>query len=221
MQNIVVVGSGGYAKVIIDIIEKTSAAKIVGLIDSHKPKGRGVLGRMILGTECDLPQLTKTLNIHGCILAIGDNHMRQAMKTKIDCLNLNLQHINAIHPTVAIACDVNIGQGTVIMANTNIGSSSQIGEFCILNTNSSLDHDGTMGNFSSLAPGVVAGGGVQIGTHSAIGLGANILHGVSIGENSVIGAGSLVNKNIDSFVVAYGQPCQYVRDRKSEDAYLS
>ena len=39
-----------------------------------------------------------------------------------------------------------------------------------------------------------------------------ILAGITIGKNTVIGAGSVVTKNIPSNVVAYGNPCQVVKE---------
>lgn len=44
-----------------------------------------------------------------------------------------------------------------------------------------------------------------------LGAGTIVLPGVTIGENSVIGAGSLVTKDIPANVLAYGSPCQVVK----------
>ena len=38
--------------------------------------------------------------------------------------------------------------------------------------------------------------------------------GVTIGNNVVIGAGSVVAKNIPDNVIAYGNPCQVVKENK-------
>lgn len=45
-----------------------------------------------------------------------------------------------------------------------------------------------------------------------IGAGTIILPGVTIGENTVIGAGSLVTKDIPRDVLAYGSPCQVIKE---------
>lgn len=60
---------------------------------------------------------------------------------------------------------------------------------------------------------------VHIGKNCWIGAGAVILPGVSIGDNVVIGAGSVVTKDIESDVVAVGNPCKILRkvgDRDKE-----
>lgn len=52
---------------------------------------------------------------------------------------------------------------------------------------------------------------VHIGRNCWIGAGAVILPGVTIGDNTVIGAGSVVTKDIESGVVAVGNPCRVLR----------
>ena len=41
-----------------------------------------------------------------------------------------------------------------------------------------------------------------------------ILPGITIGDNSVIGAGSIVTKDIPDNTIAYGNPCQVIRENK-------
>lgn len=52
---------------------------------------------------------------------------------------------------------------------------------------------------------------VIIGNNVWIGGGVIILPGVTIGNNVVIGAGSVVTKDIESNVVAFGNPCRVIR----------
>lgn len=58
---------------------------------------------------------------------------------------------------------------------------------------------------------------VHIGNNVWIGAGSIILPGVTIGDNTVIGAGSVVTKAIPSNSVAYGNPCQVVREIGEKD----
>ena len=50
-QKILIIGSSGHSKVVIDIFEKMSNISIVGLIDAYRPKGSETLGYKILGSE--------------------------------------------------------------------------------------------------------------------------------------------------------------------------
>lgn len=55
---------------------------------------------------------------------------------------------------------------------------------------------------------------VTIGDNVWIGGGAIILPGVNIGNNVVIGAGSVVTRDIPDNAIAFGNPCQVMRENK-------
>lgn len=220
MKNIVVVGSSGHAKVIIDIIEKENKYTIVGLLDKFKKTGDKILGYEIIGKEDELLDLQEKYFFSAGIIAVGDNWMRQKICQELLRIDPSFEFISTRHPSSQVARDVQIGAGTCIMAGVAINTNSQVGNHCILNTNSSLDHDCVMGDFSSIAPGSTTGGNVKIGKLSAISLGAVVAHGVEVANECVIGAGAVVLKNIPVFSVAYGVPAKIIRKRKSGEKYL-
>jgi sugar O-acyltransferase (sialic acid O-acetyltransferase NeuD family) len=219
-ENIVVIGSAGHAKVVIDVIEKEGKYKLVGLVDSFKQGLERIYGFGLMGTEDVLQPLVANGTISGGIIAIGDNWKRHLMAEKIKALVPDFEFISAVHPSAEIARGVKIGDGTVVMAGAVVNSDSRIGDFCILNTNASLDHDSVMEDFSSLAPNATTGGNVMIGEFSAISLGANIVHGHGIGKHTVIGAGALVLDDIPEYCIAYGTPAKVIRKRQEGDRYL-
>jgi len=220
MDSIVIIGSSGHAKVIIDIVEQEGRYKIAGLLDLNRKVGEQTLGYQILGRHEDLPQLVTTHALKGAIVAIGDNFVRSKVAVRVKEACPSLLFVSARHPKASIGRDASVGEGTVIMAGATANPCSSIGRFCILNTNSSLDHDSVMGDFSSLGPRAATGGNCRIGSYSAIAIGAVLIHGIHIGEHTVLGAGSTALRNIDSFKVAYGTPAKVVRDRKPGDTYL-
>ncbi len=55
---------------------------------------------------------------------------------------------------------------------------------------------------------------VTIGDNVWIGGGVIIMPGITIGSNVVIGAGSVVTKDIPDNTIAYGNPCQAVRENR-------
>jgi len=132
------------------------------------------------------------------------------------------QHREVFEPLgrVVIGKNVEIGDGTVVMAGAVINPSSKIGEQSIINTSSVIEHDSQIGNFSTIAPKVAMGGGVQIGNFSTISIGATVKHLIKIGDDVVVGANSLVLKNLPNNIVAYGLPAKKIRERKREDKYL-
>ena len=217
-KSLIIIGSSGHAKVVLDIFEKMNQHEIIGFIDKNKQNGENVLGYPVLGDE-------EILNNHKAevtqlFIAIGDNCTRQKVKDRINTHFPAFSFATAIHPSATIGKEVKIGQGTAIMAGAIINPCCNIGEFCLINTKASLDHDSVMNDFSSLAPGVTTGGNVEIGASSAIGIGASIMHGVKIGTEVVIGGHSFVNKHVDDFSVCYGVPAKLIRKRVVGEKYL-
>lgn len=220
MENVIIIGSSGQAKVVIDIIEKEKKYNIIGLLDRFRKVGEETLSYKVLGREEDIPKLIEKYNLKGGIIAVGDNWARYTVYKNISNIYPKFNYIKAIHPSAQIGKNVEIGKGTVIMPGVTINSNTKIGEFCILNTNCSIDHDNKMGNFSSIAPNGTTGGNVFIDGFSAVSLGAKVIHKIKIGKHSVIGAGSLILKDIPDFKVAYGVPAKVIKSREIGDSYL-
>lgn len=221
MKKIVVFGASGHSRVICEIIKKSDAWRIIGIIDNASVASRiKNAGYRFLGTDDDLLQIADDFGVSHGIIAVGDNYRRDMIHRKILSLCPWFKFGTAVHPSACLAEDVTVGEGSVLMAGSVINSGARIGRFCILNTNSSLDHDSEMEDFASLAPGVVTGGNVSIGTCSALGIGAIVKHGVLIGEHAVVGAGAIVMRDVSSFSVSYGQPCKFVRARVAGECYL-
>ena len=219
-NSVVIMGASEQAKVAIDILEQRSAYNLRGLIDSYKAAGGGLYDHLILGAEDVLEQLWRAGEIHGGIIAVGDNSSRRKFAERVKARLPDFRFITLVHPSAVLGRGVSIGAGSIVMAGVVVNSDSTIGEHCIVNTKSSMDHDGVMGDFSSLGPGATAGGKVKIGEGSAIGLGANVIHGVSIGRDTVLGAGALAVADVPSDCVAYGVPARVVRRREPTDRYL-
>ncbi len=220
MEKILVIGSSGHARVVIDIIEKEGKYEIAGCIDSFRSKGERTYDYEVLGNENDISELVVTYNITGYIVAIGDNWARSVLREKISLLKTNIKLISAIHPSVQIGKNVKIGYGTVLMPGVVVNSNAIIGDCCLLNTCSSLDHDSIMENFSSLAPHATTGGSVRIGEFSSVSLSSCISNKVKIGKHSIIGAGSVVFEDIPDFKLAFGTPAKVIRDREIGEKYV-
>ena len=213
-ENVLIVGSSGHAKVIIDIFEKKDNCKIAGLIDSFKTLDENTFEYKILGKEEDLPDILSNTPFCKIFIAIGDNKTRAKVANKIKNILPNIEFISAIHPSAQIGKNVKIGKGVAIMAGAIINSDSIIEDFAIVNTKASIDHDCKMFEFSSLGPNVTTGGNVNIGKFSTIGIGATISNGITVGDNSIIGACSLLLKDCKDNTVMYGFPAKEIRANK-------
>jgi acetyltransferase EpsM len=200
------IGAGGHARVIADILLSSGHAPAAFLDDAPKPNRIYVIP-VIQGLE--LPEPTASV-----IIAVGDNFVRSTLATRYSKFAV------AIHPSAQVSRHAEIGPGSVVMAGAVINAGTRIGAHCIINTRASVDHDCFIADFAHVAPGATLGGNVQIGRGSMIGLGANVIHGLVIGAHTVIGAGSTVVHDVRDNVVAFGTPARVLRERAADDRYL-
>ena len=203
-KDVIIIGAGGHAKVIADIIYKSGDNLIGFLDDNFANKGKEIyLGKKVLGTTKDI----KIYNKNYFVIGIGNNSIRK----KINNEN-NLKLYTAIHPSAIIAEDVKIGTGSVIMAGVVINPGTVIGKNCIINTCSSLDHDNLLEDYVHISPGAHLAGTVSVKEGTWICTGAIVKNNIIIGKNNIIGAGSVVIKDIIEENTTYvGVPARRIK----------
>lgn len=188
-KRVIVLGCGGHAKVVADIVVKTGDT-LVGFLDDDE----SLLGEIIyqdkkvIGKISDCSKFQDTFFVIG----IGSNIIREKIAKMYD-----LAWYTAIHPSASIANDVIINEGSVVMAQCVINPKTVIGKHAIINTKASLDHDNFIGDFVHISPGVTLCGTVTVLDKTWVGAGSTVINNIIIGKNNIIGAGSLVIKNIE------------------------
>jgi acetyltransferase EpsM len=214
MQRVVIIGAGGHAQVVADILmllnDNGMPVQAIGYVDDD-PQLHGTtrLGLPVLGALHDLP----TIEHDAVIIGIGNNHIRRKI---YEMLGAQGEHFAiAQHPSAVIARDVILASGTVVCAGAIVNIGATIGANVILNTACSIDHHSMIGNHGHIAPGAHLGGDVVVGRGALIGIGATVHPQRQVGAWTVIGAGSVVIGNIPDDSVAMGVPARVV-DYKTE-----
>ncbi len=210
-KKIILIGSGGHSKVVMETIICSKNFDIVGIVDPQKAKGEKILGISIIGRDSDLQSYFKR-GIKNCFITVGSVGNPKARIRLYDlALRIGFSFPNIIHPSAIVSKFVSLGEGNYIAPGVIINADAQIGNNCIINTQAVIEHDCIVGDFVHIAPGAKIGGGVNIGKFSHIGIGSCVLQCLHIGSNTIIGAGSVVLKDVVDNVVAYGNPCKMVR----------
>jgi UDP-perosamine 4-acetyltransferase len=191
-NNIVLVGGGGHAKVIIDAIKCAGKFGIYGIVDSILPEGTSVLGIKVLGGDSELPKIFKQGVKYAFISvgSLGDCSARKRIAENLEKIGFKLPVI--AHPKAVIAQDVRLGDGTFVAAAAVINPATKIGKNAIINTSSSIDHDCEIGDFVHIAPGVTLSGCVKIKDEAHIGTGASIVQKITVGAKVMVKAGTTV-----------------------------
>lgn len=204
MTGTLIIGAGGHAKVVVDIL-RAQGTPVLGYLDDEATlHGQERLGLPVLGPI----DAYRDFSPAGLIVGIGSNSVRCEIAMQLDDVP-NTLWINAIHPRAVIAPSVQLGVGIVVAAGAILNPDAVIGNHTIVNTGATVDHDCVIGHYAHIAPGVHVAGNVQIDDECFLGIGAVVIPGCHIGAKAIIGAGSVVISDIPAGVVAKGVPARW------------
>jgi sugar O-acyltransferase (sialic acid O-acetyltransferase NeuD family) len=199
-DNIVVLGAGGHAKVVIATVRAAGGEVVAAYDDDESRWGEQILGVLITG-----PMSSADLDHTPAIIAIGNNRARQEVAGRV-----NAHWVTACHPSAVIHESASIGPGSVIFAGCVVQPDATIGAHAILNTASSIDHDCVLGDFVHAGPGVRLCGGVTVDEGALLGVGAKVAPNVKVGPWSTAGAGAVCVVDVERDAVVVGVPARSV-----------
>ncbi|MCE9577123.1 MAG: acetyltransferase [Deltaproteobacteria bacterium] len=202
MDGVVIVGSGGHAKVVIATAQAMGFAVRTIVDDDPARHGQRILGVEVTGPSA--PILADP-GQHA-VLAIGANRVRQKLAATARCRFATL-----VHPSAIVHHTVRLGAGTVVFAGVVLQPDTVVGAHAIVNTGASIDHDGTIGDFVHVAPGARLAGNVTLGEGVFLGIGAAAIPGSQVGAWTTVGAGGTVIADLPPGVVAVGTPARPLR----------
>lgn len=205
VKRVILLGGGGHAKVVIDVIRRLGSFDLVGYTD---PTPRTLGGANHLGDDDILPQLRREGVTHAFV-ALGNNAVRAERGEHLRRLGFTLQAL--ICPSAVVSPSAQIGSGALVMSGCIVNADACIGDLAIINTRASVDHDCVIGVGSHVAPGAVLAGNVAVGELALIGAGVTVIAGMSIGPGAVVGAGAVVTCPVPRHTVVGGVPARPLR----------
>lgn len=202
-------GAGGNAKVVIEILHRTSSIHLHGLLDTDRSLwGTSVLGVEVLGDDTLLPELLSK-GVDSFFIGIGAVSSLEPRRRLYDLgCSHGLCAVNAIHPTSVLSESATIGSGFTSMANSVINALASLGDNVVVNTGAIVEHECIVGNHVHISPRATLLGAVQVGNGTMIGAGAVIRQGIVIGAGAIIGAGAVVVRNVLDGEIVAGVPAK-------------
>lgn len=189
------IGGGGHAKAVIEIVEKLTTHQIVGIVELDNYLDSQFLGYEIF-TECTEFSCLPNDNADFLITVgqVKDPTPRVRLFNKLKCSN---KSIATIFSTLGhVSRRANVGEGSIIMNFSMLGPDVRVGKNCIVNNFAQIEHDSTIGDHCHLSTNTVVNGGCSLGDKVFLGSGSVILNGITIGSQSIIAAGEVVRVNV-------------------------
>lgn len=206
-ERIAIIGAGGLGREILALLRSIpDRYDVIGFFDDRVPKGERIMNLPVLGP-------VKNINDEpvSTVIAIGDPQVKEKIAAGI--LNPAVKFLTIIHPSVIIGDleSVQLGEGSILTAGTNLTVDIIIGKHVLINLNSTIGHNVRIGDFTSVMPGVNLAGDVQLGRGVLIGSGSNVINKVMIGAEAKIGSGSVVIRDIPAGATAVGVPANVIK----------
>ena len=204
MKDIVIVGSSGFAKEILWIIERQNDINeewnFLGYIDNQNDNNR------IIGNDDFLLNYNKELYV---VIAIANTKIRRGL-SDLYKKNSKLKFPNIIDPSVLMSNSIKLNEGNIICAGNILTVDVKLGNFNIINLNCTIGHEATIDSFVTLNPNVNVSGNVHLADGVNIGTGAQIIQGKQINKDATIGAGAVVINDIEEKCTAVGIPARII-----------
>lgn len=208
----VILGGGGHARVLIDSVQASGAAKLYGILDPDRSLwGKDLMGVPVLGGDDLLRQLSQegiTEFVVG-LGSIGDNQPRRRL------FELGVAHrlmpITVCHPSAVRSPTAGVGAGSVLFPNAVVNAGAILGVNVIVNTGAIVEHDCVLGDHVHVATGACLCSAVHVGNGAHIGAGATVRQCVSIGGGAIIGAGAVIVKDVEPHTVVVGVPARVLK----------
>ncbi len=197
-KNIIIIGAGGHARSITDVVESDGDFQIHGFVDSNLNIGDKFCGYDVIGSDDDLSDILP--HAENALIGIGqisNPNIRQNLFQLLKEKGFKLPAISS--PSSIISVNSFVGQGTIIMHGAIVNSGAKIGENCIINTGSIIEHDVEVGDNTHISTGVIVNGSSKVGKSSFIGSGSVIRNNINIGERCLVGMGSKVLNDLPDF----------------------
>ncbi len=202
MLPIVIIGGGGHASVLTEIL-LTQGREILAIVSPEDINQRPVFKGL---THLKNDEDVLTFDKDKVRLVNGIGMMPKSnFKKKINeyFLALDYRFETVIADTALVSPFSKIESGAQILPRAIIQVGSTVGSHSIINTGALVEHDCSIGCYNHIAPKATICGQVRSEKDVYIGAGATVIQNVNLAQNSVVAAGAIVTRSLLENDVCY------------------
>lgn len=192
----IMIGAGGHAKCLIDILLRQDEYELVGIIGREDEQIDELLGFPVFKGDAYLQEFWNQ-GVRNISIGIGgyrNNSNRKNIYLKLKALGFQL--INLVDPTAVIAKGVTLGDGVVIFPGVFTNPDVRIGSNVVIYHGSAICHDSVVNDHVLISAGVTIGASCSIGEGTLFALGSTTVSGIRIGADILVAAGAVVTCDI-------------------------
>ncbi len=210
MEDLYIIGAGGFGREVAWLIERINKVKptwnIVGFIDDNEKLWGNKEGHYKVCGGCEY--LKEQGNVFA-VCAVGTAEIRKQIINKLE--GSHIRFATVVDPSVIFSDSVEIGAGTIICAGTILTVDIKIGNHVIINLDCTVGHDDIIEDFVTIYPSANLSGNVRVGRCSELGTGMQVIQGKTISSNTIIGAGAVVVKDCNESGTYVGNPARMIK----------
>lgn len=202
MEKIIILGMGGHAESLVDILERQQEYEIAGYVVNEEVSVKAG-DYPILGNDGDLERIYQggITNAAVGIGYMGKSDVRERLWTTLKQIGFRLPVV--CDPSAILSKSARIGEGSFIGKRAVLNANASVGKMCIVNTGAILEHGCQVGDFSHISVGTVLCGEVTVGKSVLVGANATVVQCLSIGDGSTVGAGTTIRKNVKEHCITW------------------
>ncbi|MBN1670923.1 MAG: NeuD/PglB/VioB family sugar acetyltransferase [Kiritimatiellae bacterium] len=213
---VVGIGAGGHARVVLDILGALPWVQVVGLVDNDPSLfDTRVSGVPVLGPDAILGELHRE-GVRAAFIgvgSVGDTSLRIRLYEMARALGFEI--VPAIHQGACVSAAAELGAGPTVMPGAVINACAVLGANVIVNSGAIVEHDCRVADHVHIASGACLAGAVRVGRGAFVGARAVVRQRIVIGDGAVVGAGAVVVRDVRPGAVVTGVPA---RERTAAEA---
>ena len=196
----IIVGAGGHARSIADVITRLGDHL---LAVSGEPSGRW--GVPVLHDDDEAIDLAAS---EGAMVALGIGGGSDRLRVLGRIIAAGISSPPLVARTATVSTSAILEDGVAVLEHAHVGPWARLDRAALVNTAAVVEHDARVGSGAHVAPAAVLLGAARSGALSLVGSRAVLLPGVTVGADAIVGAGAVVCDDVNPGSTVVGVPAK-------------